>query len=173
MTEIPAAYRHLFTLIDPLIALWGTSLFLFTPQTVTSSYLPPSYTPAALRDPATSHPASTLTSTTLSASLAEYSLPLHSQIAGHLISNAILSTVLLRTTSDVKVWRVYQLSVLVVDAFLLYGTFSSYALQGRSNPLTWRVEDWGAVAITALAGLARALFLLGLGFPKQQRVKAA
>ncbi|EQB57868.1 hypothetical protein GCG54_00000436 [Colletotrichum gloeosporioides] len=170
---IPAPYYHLFTLLDPLIALWGTSLFLLSPKTVTSSYLPPSHNPI---DPSIAHPAAALSISTpsLAASLREYSLPLHAQIAGHLLSNALLSAVLLRSTTDLKVWRVYQLSLFLVDAFLLYGTFASYALQGRLNPFTtWRVEDWGAVAITTLAGVTRLAFLVGLGFPKQQRAKRA
>ncbi|KAJ0159043.1 hypothetical protein CTA2_10409, partial [Colletotrichum tanaceti] len=106
-----------------------------------------------------------------------YSLPLHAQIAGHLLSNALLSLLLPRAAPDnLAVWRLYQLSLLLVDLFLLYGTFASYALQGRLNPLvTWRVEDWAAVGITSLAALARTAFLSGVGFPKQRndRVKKA
>ncbi|KAF9869934.1 hypothetical protein CkaCkLH20_12543 [Colletotrichum karsti] len=170
-TTIPKPYKTLFTLLDPLIALWGASLFLLSPQTVTSSYLPPTYTPPV--DPSLAHPAAALSSA-LATSFAEYSVPLHAQIAGHLLSNALLSAVLLRATEEVKVWRVYQLSLLVVDLFLLYGTFASYAMQGRLNPLaTWRIEDWGAVSITMLAGLARLCFLMGVGFGQERRSKRA
>ncbi|KAF6814831.1 hypothetical protein CSOJ01_03842 [Colletotrichum sojae] len=155
---IPKPYATFFKSIDPLIALWGASLFLLSPSTVTSSYLPPQPL-----DPSTTHPASHSSSSREQA----YSLPLHGQIAGHLLSNALLSTFLLRATDSLKVWRIYQLGLLIVDVFLLYGTFSSYVVQGRLDPLTsWRVEDWGSVAITGGVGLARLSFLLGLGFPK-------
>lgn len=156
---IPKPYHVLFTTLDPLIALWGASLFLLSPSTVTSSYLPPES-----HDPSQTHPASFSSDSQDKA----YSLPLHAQIAGHLLSNALLSTLLLRAAPDnLRVWRVYQLALLTVDVLLLYGTFASYAAQGRMNPFaTWRVEDWGAVGITGLAGVARASFLLGLGFPK-------
>ncbi|GKT64324.1 beta-mannosidase MndA [Colletotrichum tofieldiae] len=169
---IPKTYSVLFTLLDPLIALWGTSLFLLSPQTVTSSYLPDSYTRPSALDPSTSHPAA---AAPLSPSaLQEYSLPLHAQIAGHLLSNALLSFLLLRAAPDnLRIWRVYQLSLLLVDGFLLYGTFASYGIQGRLSPLAWRVEDWGAVGITSLAGVARVAFLLRVGFPKRERAKKA
>ncbi|KAK6215734.1 hypothetical protein QIS74_08753 [Colletotrichum tabaci] len=174
-SPIPKPYVILFTLLDPLIALWGASLFLLAPATVTSSYLPANPVPAAAFDPATSHPAAAAAAAT--APSKSYSLPLHAQIAGHLLSNAILSLLLPRAAPDnLAVWRLYQLSLLLVDIFLLYGTFASYALQGRLNPLaTWRVEDWGAVGITSLAALARTAFLSGVGFPKQrnERVKKA
>ncbi|GKT96963.1 beta-mannosidase MndA [Colletotrichum tofieldiae] len=131
---IPKTYSVLFTLLDPLIALWGTSLFLLSPQTVTSSYLPDSYTrplPWTLRPltrrrqpPEPLGPPGVLP-------------PLHAQIAGHLLSNALLSFLLLRAAPDnLRIWRVYQLSLLLVDGFLLYGTFASYGIQGRLSP--WR-----------------------------------
>ncbi|WQF87014.1 hypothetical protein CDEST_12028 [Colletotrichum destructivum] len=174
-SPIPKPYAILFTLLDPLIALWGASLFLLAPATVTSSYLPATPVPAAAFDPATCHPAAAAAAAT--APSESYSLPLHAQIAGHLLSNAVLSLLLPRAAPDnLAVWRLYQLSLLLVDLFLLYGTFASYALQGRLNPLTtWRVEDWGAVGITSLATLARTAFLSGVGFPKQwnERVKRA
>ncbi|GKT42982.1 uncharacterized protein ColSpa_03163 [Colletotrichum spaethianum] len=171
-SEIPKTYSALFTLLDPLIALWGTSLFLLSPHTVTSSYLPDNYTRASSLDPSTSHPAAAASLDP--AAFQEYNLPLHAQIAGHLLSNALLSILLLRAApNNLKVWRIYQLSLFVVDVFLLYGTFASYRVQGRLSPLTWRVEDWGALSITTLAGLARAAFLLGVGFPKQDRAKKA
>lgn len=154
---IPKPYATFFKTLDPLIALWGASLFLLSPSTVTSSYLPQSSP-----DPSKTHPASHSTSREQA-----YSLPLHGQIAGHLLSNALLSVFLLRATTSLRIWRVYQLALLTVDVFLLYGTFSSYAVQGRLDPLTsWRVEDFASVAITGFAGLARLSFLLGLGFPR-------
>ncbi|KAF6819887.1 hypothetical protein CPLU01_12899 [Colletotrichum plurivorum] len=150
---IPKPYATFFKSLDPLIALWGASLFLLSPSTVTSSYLPPQPL-----DPSTTHPASF-------SSQQAYSLPLHGQIAGHLLSNALLSIFLLRATDSLKIWRIYQLGLLIVDVFLLYGTFSSYAVQGRLNPTSWRLEDWGSVGITGGVGIARLSFLLGLGFP--------
>ncbi|OHE90965.1 hypothetical protein CORC01_13742 [Colletotrichum orchidophilum] len=177
-SQIPKTYHILFTLLDPLIALWGTSIFLLSPSTATSSYLPSLEPPTY--DPSKSHPASYTSSTSpfhptpntpAATALQSYSLPLHAQIAGHLLSNALLSALLLRATHDLKIWRIYQLALLIVDASLLYGTFASYALQGRlANPLsTWRLEDWGALSITLLAGLTRAAFLFGVGFPAKER----
>ncbi|KAF6830481.1 hypothetical protein CMUS01_07718 [Colletotrichum musicola] len=153
---IPKPYAAFFKSLDPLIALWGASLFLLSPSTVTSSYLPPQ-----TLDASTTHPASFS-----SPREQAYSLPLHGQIAGHLLSNALMSIFLLRSTDSLRIWRTYQLGLLIIDVFLLYGTFSSYAVQGRLSPTSWRVEDWGSVGITGGVGLARLSFLLGLGFPK-------
>ncbi|WYZ44471.1 hypothetical protein EsH8_VII_000907 [Colletotrichum jinshuiense] len=171
-SQIPKTYYRLFTLVDPLIALWGASLFLLAPETVTSSYLPAGGSPGTPLDPSTSHPAAA--GFPSPASLRAYSLPLHAQIAGHLLATALLSALLLRAVPDLAVWRLYQLAVLVVDAFVLYGTFASYAAQGRLVHLAaWRLEDWAAVGMTTLIALTRAAFLLRLGFPKAQRAKAA
>ncbi|OLN81874.1 hypothetical protein CCHL11_06990 [Colletotrichum chlorophyti] len=169
-SEIPQTYTALFTILDPIIALWGASLFLLSPKTVTSSYLPTQ--PSSFDgDPAKSHPAAFAAPNSPSHA---FTLPLHAQIAGHLLSNALLSAFLLRVAPALRIWRIYQLSVLLVDGFLLYGTFASYAVQDRLDPLTtWRAEDWGAVGITALAALTRVAFLLRLGFPKRQKAKKA
>ncbi|TEA20744.1 hypothetical protein C8034_v008166 [Colletotrichum sidae] len=172
-SQVPRPYALFFKTLDPIIAIWGFTLFLFSPETVTSSYLPPSYTPQTI-DPSMVHPASLVSASSIANSLREYSLPLNNQIAGHLLSNALFSIFLLRATDSVAVWRIYQLGLLIVDVLLLYGTFASYALQGRLNPLTtWRAEDWGAVAITTLATLIRTAFLFGVGFPKAPGVKRA
>jgi hypothetical protein len=143
MSAIHSRYRTLFTIIDPIIATWGTYLFFFQPDTVIDSFVPIAHAP---RNPA--H---------------DFVLV---QVGAHLLACALLSVFALRLRpDDVPLWKIVQASYLTVDVLYIGGTLSAFAGQGRLSPLLWRAADWGCMSITGSLGAARTAFLLGVGMP--------
>ena len=78
----------------------------------------------------------------------------------------IVSAALLRYTDDVNVWRIVQVACLVVDLAYYWSVWRVLGAQGRLSVTTWRSEDWGSVGITAVAGIVRTAFLMGVGFQR-------
>ncbi len=136
---IPAFYRIFFTYIDPLVASWGAYMDFFTPDTVLNSFVPNS-----ARNPAHDM--------------------LFQQLGGGLLNIAFLSAVLLRYTNDVKIWKIVQLGILIVDVVGLYSLWDGLGRQGRLDPRGWRGEDWGCVGITGFVTVLRMMFMAEVGF---------
>lgn len=86
------------------------------------------------------------------------------QRGGGMLDFGIVSAALLRYTDDVNVWRIVQVACLVVDLAYYWSVWRVLGAQGRLSVATWRPEDWGSVGITAVAGMVRTAFLMGLGF---------
>jgi len=137
---IPAFYRHFFTIADPLVAVWGAYMTLAYPDTVLDSFVPRTL---SRRDPA--------------------QFVLFQQLAAWPLGTAFLSIFLLRYTRDVGVWKIFQASVLVVDVVLGYAIWDALGRQGRRSFGALRPEDWGCIGITAVFGLMRSAFVLGIG----------
>lgn len=147
--RIPVAYRAFFTWVDPLIALSGVYMNLFTPDTVLNAYIPSTL---SQRDPA--------------------HFMLFQQLAANLLMAAFLSIVLLRYTADVKIWKILQASILLVDLTLLYSLWDAIGSQGRLSLDGMRGEDWGCAIITGTVVAMRVLFLAEFGFePRSRTVK--
>lgn len=140
-SEIPAFYRTFFRWIDPCIAFWGTYNYIVTPDEVVNTYIPRTIAP---RDP-------------------NFDMLLY-QLGGYITATGIMSVALLRYTSDVGVWKIFQGAVLVQDLALLYGAYDALAKQGTLHPSGWRVEDWGFIGITVVVSVIRAAFVAGVGF---------
>lgn len=122
---------------------------LFTPDKVLDAYIPSTL---SRRDPA--------------------HFMLFQQLAANLLMVAFLSVVLLRYTADVKVWKILQASILLVDLALLYSQWDAIGKQGRLSLDGMRAEDWGCAAITGTVVLVRLLFLAEIGFaPRNRSVK--
>ncbi|KAF2166926.1 hypothetical protein M409DRAFT_22978 [Zasmidium cellare ATCC 36951] len=143
-TPIPLFYRVAFLIIDPLIAVWGAYMNIFTPQVTVNAFVPSSLSPYQPLQ----------------------SFLLH-QIAGGLLTCAILDVFLLRQTNELWIWRTQQWAQLAYDVVILGSQAYSWGLQGRLSLAVLRVEDYGSFAITALVGLVRTLFLVGAGLKRK------
>lgn len=93
------------------------------------------------------------------------------QLGGALLMLAFIDTVLLRYTEDVNVWKIIQAAVLIYDGSLLYSNYYALKQQGRLSLGALRVEDWGAIAITAQAVVVRVAFLVGVGLKSMSKGK--
>jgi hypothetical protein len=140
--QIPSFYRHFFTTIDPLIALFGSYTNLLTPSAGHDLYIPPSVHPYA---PQTSI--------------------LFRILGADLLCFCFLSCVLLRYSRDVGVWRIYEGGILIVDLVILHGLWEMLGQQGRRfvGEGGIRGMDWACAGIVAGVAVVRAAFLLGIG----------
>ena len=112
MAHIPTFYRIWFTYLDPLIALHATYMNYVTPGFVLNSQIA-----GAPFDP-------------------DY-YPFFQQLGGFLASTAFLSAVLLRATAELRLWKILQAAVLIVDASLLGSIYTSLRHQSRLRPTDW------------------------------------
>jgi hypothetical protein len=142
---IPAFYRIFFTSIDPLIALSGAYMDFFDPATILASYFPRSSLYAKPTPPITI---------------------LLTQAGGAFFMMAFLMVFMLRYTSDVKIWKMFEFGILVTDFTLFYSLYGALEGQGRLNVGAIRWEEWGTIAITGFVTVVRIAFLGGLGFGK-------
>lgn len=138
---IPAFYRVLFTIIDPLLPLGGLVIHTLFPAFTLHSYVAAPVLPAA---PETQF-------------LLDYT-------AGFFASLAFLQAVLLRARPhDVTVWKILQASTIFVDIFVVGGFLRSLSAQGRLDYASWRAEDMQNIFGNAAIGLLRLAFCLGVG----------
>jgi hypothetical protein len=71
--------------------------------------------------------------------------------------------VLLRASSDQKVWTIVQGSTLVVDIALLATLYTLLVQQGRLDVKLWNGLDWFNVIFPSWVTLIRVAYLLGIG----------
>ncbi|KAF7192923.1 hypothetical protein HII31_05734 [Pseudocercospora fuligena] len=140
-TNIPTFYRIFFLYVDPLIAGWGVYMNIFTPQVSVDAFVPASISPYN----------------------ALQSTPLCHQIAGGLLTCAVLDFTLLRRTNEVWIWQAQQYAQLAYDIVILWSIRTSLDQQGRLSLAGLRVEDWGTIVIVFVCGLLRALFCANIG----------
>lgn len=136
---IPSFYRFFFTIIDPMICIWGAYMDFFDPRMVLSSHI--------LADtPDIGH------------------IMILAQRGGGMLNFGFISAVLLRYTQDPKIWHIVEIANLIVDFTYFPAVFGALRAQGRVLPETWRAEDWGSLAITGFVTLVRLAFLARVGF---------
>lgn len=147
-SSIPSFYRIFFSFIDPLVALSGVYLNYFDGDTVITSIFPPSHAWSRIT------PSHTL---------------LLEQSGGFLLMIVFLQVFLLRHTKDLGVWKLFEASLLITDFGMFYSFWNALSMQGRLEPGSWRVEEWGNVGITGFVTAVRILFLMGIGLGRQPR----
>jgi hypothetical protein len=140
---LPKAYRLFFLFIEPISALVGAYYAHFQPL----SYLQLSHLPSA--------PANTETiplSTTI----------VLSQLANLYFLFALNEALVLRSTSDLRVWRTVLFGLLIADLGHLW---SVKGLGGRIyyDVLRWNKIDWGNVGFVYMGATMRIAFLSGIG----------
>ena len=151
-TILPPFYAFFFTYFDPLISLSGAITDFIAPNFVVNSLVPASH----LHTP---------------------SLHLHynfifQQAGGSMLAVSFLSGVLLRSSTDLKVWKHVQTAILLIDLATLYSAWDALRLQDRLEFRTWRGEDWGTVGLTAFVTVLRVAFLAEVGFRRGRGKKA-
>lgn len=60
---------------------------------------------------------------------------------------------------NVKIWRIVQFGILLIDLGLLYGTYVADGLDVRG----WESGDWGNNGILGCLVVIRGAFLVGIG----------
>lgn len=150
-TIIPLAYRIFFLFIEPSSALVGAYFSFFQQQT----YL----------------------ELTHAASAPLTGIPLATQVVLRQLSNlyflfAVNEALVLRSTSDLRVWRTLLFGLLVADFGHLY-SLSGLGSYLYWNASLWTVMDCGNIGFVYIGATMRTAFLLGVGLPKENLNKGA
>ncbi|KAJ6438464.1 hypothetical protein O9K51_09056 [Purpureocillium lavendulum] len=143
---VPLAYVLFFKYMDPLTALYGAWLHLATPAEAARALAP-----GAAHDPAQAF--------------------VYRQAGGLALAVAALAALVPRVSTDLRVWRALQASLLLADAAALSGAYEALRRGGRLWPLDvggrWTDDDVAVVGSYAVITLVRALFVLGVGFARE------
>lgn len=140
--RLPLPYWLWFLWIDPVLSLTGVYGGLFAPQLLLLSYIPAD-NPNVVPNPAHAM--------------------IFNQLAGFFFLTFTLSTFMLRSTSDLVVWKYYHGAIAVVDVIICVATCLAFVDQGRLSPTMWRAEDWFGLLCTGMCAVLRVAFVLGVG----------
>jgi hypothetical protein len=146
---VPAFYRLIFLWLEPVSIFTGA----FYAQFMQSDYLHLTHASSA---PGSSVPISTSIVLT--------------QLANLYLGLGLLEALVLRATSELRVWRTFLFVLLVADIGHLY----SVAAVGKWvywDYSRWNSIDWGNVPFVYFLALTRSLLLLGVGFNRTSDVK--
>ncbi|MCJ1456859.1 hypothetical protein MMC28_007225 [Mycoblastus sanguinarius] len=152
-TEIPLLYRFLFLYFEPLGATFGTLVNLFDPVRYLQSLSP----------------------TATASAYSPLTQPIYDQLAAHLLFFAWSQAIVLRSTSDTKVWKAVLFGMFLCDVLHL---FASYRVLGAGiffDPGRWRWEEWVNFIMLYGPGGLRLAFCagVGLGEGEQKVMKTA
>lgn len=137
---VHAFYHVWFKWIDPLTLVPTVLATVFMPEVMLDSFVP--------------------------ASMSTYNPDqgfLFHQLAALFAFVGIVQGGVLRVTDDIKVWRVSNAGVLVVDVAMLVSLYVSLRQQGRLSLGLMRGGDWANVLFTSLVTVIRIAFLSGVG----------
>lgn len=138
---LPLPYRLFFLLVEPVATLLGAYFAHFGQ----SRYLE------------LTHAASAPSPIPLGTSVAM------SQLANLYFAFAMIEALVLRSTSDLRVWKTLLFCLLVADFGHLY-TVWSLGPQIYWSVLDWNPIDWGNIPFVYLGASMRVAFLAGVGF---------
>ena len=148
---LPLIYRLFFLLIEPIATLAGAYYAFFDQR----AYLD------------LTHAVSAPSPIPLGTSIAM------SQLANLYFAFALSEAIVLRSTSDLRVWKAVLFCLLVADLGHLY-TVSVLGPQIYWSVFEWNAIDWGNIGFVYLGASMRIAFLAGIGFAgKGKLVKAA
>jgi hypothetical protein len=145
---VPSFYRLIFLWLEPLSIFTGA----FYAHFMQSYYLHLTHASSA---PGPSVPVSTSIVMT--------------QLANLYLGLGLLEALVLRATSEVKVWRMFLFVLLVADIGHLY----SVAAVGNWvywDYTRWNSIDWGNVPFVYFLAITRSCLLLDVGFKKSLKV---
>jgi len=149
--NLPLPYRLFFLLIEPISTLLGAYYAYFKPST----YLSETAFPAANFLP--SNP-----STSNIIPLPTSSLVTLQQLANLYVAFAINEALVLRSTSDLKVWRALLLGLLIADFGHLWSV-RHLGLGYYWRVWEWNAMAWGNVGFVYVGATMRMCFLVGVG----------
>ena len=149
VVSLPLVYRLFFLLIEPLSALAGAYMAFFRPY----DYLELTH--------AASAPLPIPHGTTI----------VLSQLANLYLFFALNEAIVLRSTSNLRVWKSVLFCLLVADFGHLY-TVRSLGLPIYWSVADWNAIDWGNIPFVYLGALMRIAFLANVGFGVKRRERA-
>lgn len=145
---LPLYYRLFFLSIEPISALAGFAMAFFNAQ----KYL-------SLTDP--SSPINSIPTSTNIVLL---------QLANLYLLFAFNDAFILRSTSDMRVWKTLILGTLIADIGHLWSVSGHVMGFGVYWKVwLWNAMDWGNVAFVYIGILSRFCFLLGVGMPGKSK----
>jgi hypothetical protein len=144
--SVPVIYRLFFLIIEPISALLGAYEAHFRQ----SRYL------------SDTHAASAPSSIPLGTSI------VLSQLANLYVLFAINEALILRSTSDIRVWKTMLFCLLVADFGHLY-TSHQLGWEIYWNFWSWNALDWGNIAFVYLGAILRIAFLANVGLGTKGR----
>ncbi|KAN0114811.1 hypothetical protein V8E51_004355 [Hyaloscypha variabilis] len=95
-----------------------------------------------------------------------------SQLANLYFLFTLNEALVLRSTSDLRVWKTVLFGLLVADFGHLY-SIKELGHEVYWNVLKWNAMDWGNVAFVYAGATARIMFLAGVGLNTESGRKAA
>jgi hypothetical protein len=146
--HINAFYRIWFTWFDPIVILLTCVSCVFTPGAALEMLVPADVSPVVPEQIA----------------LLYQTAPLFGFMG-------IMFAVLLRASSDPKVWRIVQGATLMVDISLIAVMLVALDTQGRLATEQWRGIEWFNMAFTAAIAIGRVAYLMGVGGREGGKVK--
>jgi hypothetical protein len=150
-STLPVYYRLFFLIIEPISALAGAYMAYFQPTNYLTLTTPLSPSPADL-------PLSTNIVLT--------------QLANLYLLFAINEALVLRSTSDMKVWKTVLLGLLIADFGHLYSV-KALGFSGYWKVWEWNAMAWGNVGFVYAGALTRICFLFNVGLRGERRNLAA
>ncbi|MCJ1389484.1 hypothetical protein MMC18_002341 [Xylographa bjoerkii] len=142
---IPLPYRILLLYVEPVAAFNGAILAHFFPAFYLAGMSP-------------------------SATTSSYSGPsqvIFDQLAACYLLFAFNEAVVLRSTSDIRVWKAMVLGILLCDVIHLYGTWEALGA-AFWDPRLWRMEDWVNLTMLYGPGGMRIALLMGVGLKDEK-----
>lgn len=140
-SKVPFIYRFLFLYFEPVAALFGSALLLFSPQKFLTTM-----------SEATTYTASHQV--------------VYSNLAATYALFAFNEAVVLRLTNDLTVWKALLCGILLCDAIHLYASWGALGSDVFWNPALWRMEDAVNLGSLWVQGLIRVAFIYEIGFPR-------
>jgi len=151
--KLPRVYTAFFLFIEPISAIVGAFFAHFRPL----DYLQLTHAASA-----PSYAGTIPLSTTV----------VLSQLANLYLLFAINEALVLRSSSDLRVWKTVLFGLLVADFGHLYSV-RELGPEVYYNVLKWNAIDWGNVGFVYAGATMRMLFLAGVGLNTKNGRKAA
>lgn len=142
LPQIPLPYRVLLLWFEPLAAFNGALLAHFTPTRYLNTM-----SAVAKYDPSNQ--------------------VIYDQLAATYFLFAFNEAIVLRLSSDLRVWKAMVLGILLCDIIHLYGSWSALGTEVFVSPWLWRPEDAVNLSMLYVPGAMRIAFLLEVGYGKK------
>lgn len=155
-TYIPRLYAIFFLYVEPFSALVGAYYAYFVPAVYLSL---------------TSFPTQTLTPTTTTNSSKPLDLATTTalaQLANLYLFFALNEALVLRSTTNLTVWRTLLFGLLVADVGHLWSV-SGFGSGVYTNPWQWNEMMWGNVGFVYMGAAMRICFLSGVGLATKKK----
>jgi hypothetical protein len=147
--HIPLIYRLYFLWFEPLAALNGAYMAIFT----TNEYL------------------KVITPNWTDISKTPQFQVVVDQVGACYVMFALIEAVVPRVTNELSVWKAVLRSLIFCDIFHIYATGKAPGFDVLMNPSAWRVEDCVNIVMLYVGLFLRAAFIVELGFSKATKSK--